>query len=151
MKPIARLVVLASAPLLVAAMWMDKQPSPKPYQAPVLTAPAGAVPVTGREVVSWGDEPQNPLPSGPASLARGSTLFVINCAMCHGSSPAEPGPVGKKLVPAPPGLDRDLVRDRSEAHIYKAVSLGFGRMPPFRDKLTPNERWELVNYLRNRK
>jgi mono/diheme cytochrome c family protein len=43
------------------------------------------------------------------------------------------------------------VRERSDSHIFKAITFGFGRMPPFKDKLTQNERWELVNYLRSRK
>lgn len=150
MKHIAKLVIL-TAPLLMAAMWMDKQPSYKPYQAPVLSPPAGSVPVTGREIVSQDSELINPLPPAKASAARGITLFTINCAICHGQTPAEPGPVGMKLTPPPPGLDRDLVRERSDAHIFKAVTFGFGRMPPFKDKLSPWERWELVNYLRVRK
>jgi mono/diheme cytochrome c family protein len=43
------------------------------------------------------------------------------------------------------------VRDRSDAHIYKAISLGFGRMPPFKGKLTRQERWDVVTFLRSRK
>jgi mono/diheme cytochrome c family protein len=38
-----------------------------------------------------------------------------------------------------------------DAQIFKAVTFGFGRMPPFKDKLEPQERWELVNFLRTRK
>ncbi|OGR30525.1 MAG: menaquinol oxidoreductase [Desulfuromonadaceae bacterium GWB2_53_15] len=148
MKRIARLVVMAVAPLLMAALWMDKQPSYKPYQTPVLVPPAGSVPITGREVVSHDSELKNPFTPNPASLTQGKALFSINCAMCHGQTQAERGPVGKKLNPPPSGLDHDLVRDRSNSHIFKAITFGFGRMPPFKDKLSPRERWELVNYLR---
>jgi mono/diheme cytochrome c family protein len=150
MKRFMTLTIIAAAPLLMAAMWMDKQPSPKPYQAPVLTAPAGSVPVTGKELLSQASNPTNPLTPTPTVLERGKELFRINCAMCHGQTLAERGPVGKKLKPPPPGLDHDLLQNRSDAHLYKAISLGFGRMPPFRDKLSPTERWELVNYLRTR-
>lgn len=151
MKLSARLVILSAAPLLTAALWMDRQPSPKPYQAPVLTAPAGSVPVTGRETLSPDSDPINPHAPTPASLERGRVLFAINCAMCHGHTSPQPGPVGRKFSPPPPGLDPELVRNRSDAHIYKAISLGFGRMPPFKDKLTQLERWELVIFLRTRK
>ena len=41
MKRIARLAILAAAPLLMAALWMDEQPSYKPYEAPVLAPPVG--------------------------------------------------------------------------------------------------------------
>jgi mono/diheme cytochrome c family protein len=152
MKRILNLVILlAVAPLLMAALWMDKQPSYKPYQAPLLAPPVGSVPVSGREIISQDTEPKNPLAPNPASLAKGKALFAINCAMCHGQTSADRGPVGKKFNPPPPGLDHDLVQERSDAHIFKAITFGFGRMPPFRDKLSPSERWDLVNFLRTRK
>jgi len=151
MKRILQVVVLVAAPVLMAAIWMDDQQSYKPYEAPVLSPPASAIPVSGKEIVSWQTDPRNPVAPTEASLSQGKALFDVNCVMCHGQTSAERGPVGKKLSPPPPGLDHDLVQDRSDAHIFKAITLGFGRMPPFQDKLTPQERWSLVNYLRTRK
>jgi mono/diheme cytochrome c family protein len=151
MKLISKLVILAAAPVLMAAIWMDEQQSYKPYEAPVLSPPAGAVPVTGKELVSQESELKNCVASTDESLAQGKTLFDINCAMCHGNTTAERGLVGKKLVPPPPGLDRDMVKGLSDSTIFKAITFGFGRMPAFRDKLSPGERWSLVNYLRTRK
>lgn len=151
MKRIVRLAILASAPLLMAALWMDKQPSYKPYQAPVLAPPVGSVPISGKEIVSQGSEPKNPVPATAASLSQGETLFAINCAMCHGQTSAERGPVGKKLTPTPPGLDHQMMLRLSDSVIFKAITFGFGRMPAFLAKLTPEERWHLVNFLRNRK
>ena len=150
MKQIAKLVVLIVAPILIAAIWMDDQQSYKPYKAPVLAPPAGAVPVTGREIVSQESELKNPMPPTPASVAAGKALFEINCLICHGQTSAERGPVGKKLVPPPPGLDHDMVKGLSDSAIFKAMTFGFGRVPVFRDKLTPQERWNLVNFLRTR-
>jgi mono/diheme cytochrome c family protein len=132
-------------------MWMDRQPSPRPYRVPVLMPPAGSVPISGREVVSQDTELNNPVITTAESLAQGKALFAINCAMCHGQTPAERGPVGKKLIPPPPGLGHDQLQGLSDPVIFKAISLGFGRMPPFQDKLSPNERWILVNFLRTRK
>jgi len=151
MKRFMTLPIIAAAPLLMAALWMDQQPSYKPYQAPLLSPPSDSVPVTGREIVSQGSELKNPITPNQASLALGKELFTINCAMCHGRSSAEPGPVGKKLNPPAPGLEHDLVQNRSDAHIFKAITFGFGRMPTFKDKLSPEERWNLLNFLRTRK
>jgi len=150
MKRSAVLAIMAVVPLLTAATWLDRQPSIKPYQAPVLMPPSGSVPVTGRELVSQDGELKNPVSPNAESVAKGKELFSINCAMCHGLTSAERGPVGKKLVPPPPGLDRDMLQGLSDSAIFKAVTFGFGRMPPFRDKLTPEERWHLVNFLRTR-
>jgi mono/diheme cytochrome c family protein len=151
MTPFSRVIVLAAAPLLMAALWMDDQPSHKAYEAPVLAPPVTAVPVTGKEVIEQQADLLNPSTPTPESLAQGKTLFEINCAMCHGHNSTERGPVGKKLSPPAPGLAQDLLRSRSDSAIFKAITFGFGRMPPFRDRLMPGERWNLVNFLRTRK
>ena len=57
MKRIAKLAVLAATPMLLAALGMDEQPFYKAYEAPVLAPPPGAVPISGREVVSRQAEP----------------------------------------------------------------------------------------------
>jgi mono/diheme cytochrome c family protein len=145
------MAILMAVPLLMAAIYMDEQQSYKPYKAPVISAPAGAVPVTGKEMVSQELEQKNPATASTASLSQGKTLFETNCALCHGETSTERGKVGQKLVPPPPGLDHDMVKGLSDAAIFKAITLGFGRMPPFQDKLTPGERWDLVNFLRARK
>jgi mono/diheme cytochrome c family protein len=151
MKHGSKLIILAAAPLLMAAIWMDDQQTSKPYKAPVLSPPASAVPVSGKEIVSQSSELKNPVAPTAGSLAQGKMLFDINCALCHGSTSTERGPVGKKLVPPPPGLDHDLVKGLDDPTIFKAITFGFGRMPAFKDKLLPRERWDLVNYLRTRK
>ncbi len=150
MNPISKLMILAAVPFLMAAIWLDDQQSYKPYKAPVLAPPAGAVPVTGRETVTQSSELKNPVPPTAESLAAGKTLFETNCLICHGQTSAERGPVGKKLVPPPPGLEPAMVKGLSDSTIFKVITFGFGRMPVFQDKLTPQERWNLVNYLRTR-
>jgi mono/diheme cytochrome c family protein len=151
MKLFSLMLILVCAPFLVAAIWMDDQQSYKPYKAPVLAPPAGAVPITGREVVSQESELKNPVPPTGASIVEGKALFGINCVICHGATSAERGPVGKKLVPPPPALDHNMVQGLTDSTIFKAITFGFGRMPVFQDKLTPQERWNLVNFLRTRK
>ena len=151
MKCYSKLVILMAVPLLMAAIWMDDQQSYKPYKAPVLSPPAGAVPVSGKEIVSQQAELSNPIAPTEASLSQGKALFDINCAMCHGQTSAERGQVGKKLNPPPPGLDSGMVKGLSDPTIFKAITFGFGRMPSFKDKLKPEERWDLTNFLRTRK
>lgn len=147
MKLPAKLIILAFTPLLTASLWMDQQPSYKPYQPPVLTSPAESIPTTGREV---GTPEANPAKATLHSREQGRIHFTINCALCHGETSSKPGSVGQKLDPPPPGLDHSRVRELSDAFIFRVITLGFGRMPPFKDKLSPAERWDIVNYLRAR-
>ncbi len=144
----SRWTLVALAPLLMAAWWMDRQPSYRAYEAPVLAPPGTAVPVSGREVVSWSTDLTNPVPAEESSRQRGEALFQVNCALCHGVGGKGPGPVGLKLVPPAPVLDQARIRALSDGDIYKRITLGFGRMPPFQGKLTSAERWDMVNYLR---
>lgn len=151
MNRISRMTILATAPLLLAALWMDNQPAYKAYETPVPAPPAGSVPMSGRETVSAGADLRNPVSPTTQSLEQEKLLFAINCALCHGETSSRPGPVGSKFKPPPPGLDPELLKQRSDTHIYTAITQGFGRMPRFRDKLTPLERWHLLNFLRSRK
>jgi len=151
MRRVAKIAILAAAPVLMAALWMDEQPSYKPYKAPVLSPPAGSVPVSGKEIISRDAELRNPVTPTAASLAQGKSLFDINCALCHGLTSAKPGRVGQRLKPPPPGLAPEMVQSLSDSDIFKAITFGFGRMPLFQDKLMPHERWDLVNFLRTRK
>lgn len=150
MNPMARIVLLVVAPLLMAALWMDQQPAFKPYQEPILVPPVTAIPFSATEIVSPSAEGKNPVAPTAASLAQGKTLFAIDCALCHGETSDQPGLVGHKLKPPPPGLNPGLLKERSDSQLFKAISNGFGRMPPFKAKLSPQERWHLINYLRTR-
>lgn len=149
-RPRWKALVVLIAPLLMAALWMDTQPTYKPYRSPALPEPVGSVPVTGAEPAEPQADLRNPTPATAASVARGMALFTTNCAMCHGAASAQRGPVGLKLNPPPPGLDPALVQGLSDSVIYNAITFGFGRMPTFRTKLTPAERWDIANYLRTR-
>jgi len=150
MKSIARLILIAATPLMMAAIWMDLQPSFKPYRSPAPATPTGIVPFSGQEAISQEAELHNPVPATAQSLEQGKALFAINCIMCHGQTPAKPGPVGQKLSPPPPALDHTLIQVLSDSLIFKAITSGFGRMPSFRDKLSPRERWDVINFLRTR-
>lgn len=150
MTKTARVIILAAAPLLMASYWMDKQPSYKPYQTPVLTPPATAVPFSAKQIDSSQSGLQNPVSPTNASLSHGKALFDIYCALCHGQTSASPGPVGMKLKPPPPGLDRAVIKERSDSQIFNAIDNGFGRMPPFKGKISLSERRDLVNFLRTR-
>ncbi len=93
----------------------------------------------------------NPIPPNSASLASGEVLYQENCLPCHGSKGAGDGPAGLALNPPPadltihtaPGIHPDI-------RLFNWISDGFQNspMPAFRERLTEEERWHLVNYIR---
>lgn len=128
---------------------MHDQVSLQPQEAPRLSSPAQAVPISGKERLVFGQQLANPQPNSRESRQRGANLYAINCELCHGNKDAHPGPVGKELNPPPPQLRDSHLAAYDVATLYQLMSLGVGRMPPFQQRLTQTERWHLVNYLRS--
>lgn len=140
------LLVLAGTP---GCRDMDDQPAFKAQEGPRLTSPPDSVPVQGKEVFVGGDVLINPYARTDDSVGRGKRIFAINCAMCHGKEGLGDGPVGKKFLPQPANLHEPRVQRLSDADIYKRITFGFGSMPSFKNRIPPDDRWTLVNYLRD--
>jgi mono/diheme cytochrome c family protein len=128
------------------------------------TPPEGTVPVTYGDVpdltalsLAEQDALQNPVARTLASMNRGSELFDRYCATCHGPEGLGDGPIagagigvsgrGPLGMVLPIGGDASLARVFSDGHIYTTISLGRGRMPSY-GRITPEDRWNLVNYIR---
>lgn len=129
---------------------MEKQPSIRPQEAPLLPPP-GAVPRQGREPrmdrVKAGEQLRNPVAPTPASLENGKRLFLIYCALCHGPDAKGGGPVAAKFIP-PPDLTLELFRQRPDGFLYGTIRDGGALMPGQGEALSSRERWDVVNYLR---
>jgi mono/diheme cytochrome c family protein len=91
------------------------------------------------------------VPSTPESRAVGQQLYVRHCASCHGRT-AEGGP-GNDLIPAAPSLVGDQWDHGStDKAIFDNIKNGVApdfNMVPFKEKLTDDEIWNVVNYLRS--
>ncbi len=128
---------------------MHDQVAIQPQEAPRLSAPAEAVPVTGKERLIFGQQQNNPQANSAESRQRGAALYTINCATCHGGKDNYPNQVGGHFNPPPPNLRDGHLAGYDEATLYQMFSLGFGRMPAFQLRLSVEDRWHLVNYLRS--
>ncbi len=128
-------------------MWF--QPSIRPEEAP-RPEPEGSVPLGAEVVYGSRDETEalpNPVPSTPASRARGRTIFLARCSPCHGRDGHGGGPVSKFFPPAP-DLAYVKVRERSDGFIWGTITYGGKAMPSQREGLSAIDRWDLVNYVR---
>jgi mono/diheme cytochrome c family protein len=93
-----------------------------------------------------------PLPSTPKSVAAGAGLFRAHCRGCHGNDAKGNGPE------APPGTKPADLTDgtwghgSTDADIFEVIRTGVGPkfdMKGFRSRLTSEEMWSLVHYLRS--
>ena len=129
---------------------MIKQPSVKPQTAPRVS-PTESVPIQGKEPsvdrIEAGKKLQNPVTSTAVSIENGKRLFNTYCASCHGPEAKGDGPVAKKFIP-PPNLTLEVFRKRPDGFIYETIRSGGPLMPSQGEALLPQERWEIVNYLR---
>jgi putative copper resistance protein D len=88
-------------------------------------------------------------PYAAPSIARGAPLYAENCAMCHGATGRGDGPLAGKLPIRPADLTEAHLFAHKVGEIFWWVSYGRdnGVMPGFADKLNPDERWDLINFL----
>lgn len=94
-------------------------------------------------------EMNNPVPQSAEALKRGAVLYEKNCTTCHGKKGKGDGPAARYMDKKPadissPGLGSRL----KDGEIYWKISEGAKPMPPFEKKLTENERWVLVHYVK---
>ena len=92
----------------------------------------------------------NPVQRTPESVSAGATIFADTCAPCHGATGGGDGPLAGTL-PQPPVNFRVHVPFHPDGTLYAWITQGIAgtAMQAFSDQLTDQERWDLVNFLRD--
>ena len=94
---------------------------------------------------------ENPLKADPLSAYNGERIFSANCSPCHGRW--EGGAYMPSSLPvAIPSMDltTQRYRDMTDGWIYMTIHFGSMStlMPAHGWKFSPEEHWDLVNYIR---
>jgi mono/diheme cytochrome c family protein len=134
---LAALIILAAA-LLAACNTPAPLPN-APTAIPTLvpaTMPAPAAP----EAAAGGSVAVS-LPAAMPDAPAGEAVYAAKCAGCHGEDGTG------KVENARDFTDVDYMRAAVPANFFKTVSEGQGSMPPFKDELSEEERWNVVYYL----
>jgi mono/diheme cytochrome c family protein len=89
-------------------------------------------------------------PSEPPDLTSGAAIYAQHCTACHGAVGAGDGPlVLNGQVPAPVSFqDEDHVRQINPKEWFRTITNGRieNLMPPWKDALTEQERWDVALY-----
>ena len=124
----------------------------EPGSIPVVGGETLPTPITEAEQDAAKDDAVsilNPVPSTTESLALGKSLYEITCLVCHGESGAGYGPVVLKFVTkAPVDLNEDYTQDQADGQLFFTITRGRALMPYYRDALNIEERWHVVNYVK---
>lgn len=141
--------------------FMHEAPFLDPYEAPRDPPPLSvplespgerwepAVERTEAALVAWGDTLTNPLAMDEPTLMAGAYTFQTYCAVCHGVTAEGNGPlVGAGKLPFATNLMLPATAARSDGYIYAITRIGRGLMPSYQ-RITPSERWAVVNYIRH--
>lgn len=142
---------------------MMNQPSIKPQEGVMAPFPLRSIPVQGIPTMVKNREEAksmvNPFPVTTASLKEGKFLFKIYCGACHGNTGAANAPVTAKIGAI--SLVDDYVQGNlTEGWLFGTITFGSYVMPAYgkpsgRDDLrgsndlSVEERWHVVNYIKN--
>lgn len=125
-----------------------------------------SVPVNGNVPYYYKDTPEerlrataeiiaNPFPITAKGLEKGKELYNIYCGICHGEKAdgqgylvSESNPNAK--YPAQPAnfLDSAFVNSNN-GRFYHAIMYGLNTMGAYADKLSYEERWQVIHYIRS--
>jgi copper resistance protein D len=90
------------------------------------------------------------VPYNALSIANGLELYHEHCAVCHGEEGYGDGPAAAGLRPRPADLTAKHTADHTAGDIFWWLTHGMKgtAMPGFQDRLSEEERWDLINVVR---
>ena len=91
-------------------------------------------------------------PYAAPSVFRGGALYTENCALCHGATGRGDGPAAGSQPIRPADLTAPHLFAHSPGDLFWWIGRGMdeGVMPRFADELNPNQRWDVINFIRAR-
>ena len=94
------------------------------------------------------DNVNNPYKGIEKATLEGKKLYTQFCAICHGNKGKGDGLAGMALKPRPTNFKKDAVQKQSDGAIYYKMTQGKAPMAAYKETLTDQQRWQLVNYIR---
>lgn len=143
---------------IFATMYRGLAVQPYKWTTPRLPV-AGTVPVSGNEAptiitnrpedLARINAQRNPVQVTALSLERGRQRYDIYCLPCHGAAGDGQGPVPTGTnIPWVPSLLTPIARGHTDGMLYAIIRHGRGLMPAYGDRLRGEDRWHVVNYVR---
>lgn len=95
-------------------------------------------------------EKKNPLTYSEANITAAKEIYSDKCANCHGDKGMGDGSDAMMYDPPPADLtDAAKMKKLTDGEIYYQITEGRKPMPSFKKKLTDEQRWQLVLFVRS--
>jgi len=91
---------------------------------------------------------KNPVAKGDASNKAGMALYNKNCASCHGKVGLGDGVKARTLKDHPGDFSVAAYQDQTDGEHFYKTKMGRGEMPKYEGKLSDDDIWNVVNYMR---
>jgi mono/diheme cytochrome c family protein len=91
---------------------------------------------------------KNPVASDETSNKAGMALYNKNCASCHGKTGMGDGVKARMLKDFPGDFSVAAYQNQTDGEHFYKTKFGRGEMPKYEGKLTDDEIWNTVNYMR---
>lgn len=91
---------------------------------------------------------KNPVAVNQSSLAAGQKIYGKRCIGCHGKTGNGDGPDAVDLGIHPAKLSNPEMREETDGALFWKITAGKKPMPSYSTRLSPTDRWNVINYLR---
>lgn len=91
---------------------------------------------------------QPPFSTGTKVINSGRAIYEERCADCHGKSGKGNGPSAADLEKPPTNFRTGKCQSQTDGELYWKITEGHKPMPSYKKKLSEEQRWQLVHYLR---
>ena len=92
---------------------------------------------------------KNPVPVSESSLVTGQKVYVKRCVACHGKTGNGDGPDAADLGIHPAKLSDPVIQGETDGALFWKITVGKKPMPNYGSRLSPADRWNVINYLRS--
>lgn len=135
MRTFKKIFVSSSVAVLglsLIAMNLNAQNTPKPWD----------VPANFKTM-------KNPIAQSDASTKAGLALYNKNCASCHGKTGLGDGVKARALQTFPGDFSGAAFQNQTDGEHFYKTKTGRGEMPKYEGKLSDDDIWNIVNYMRS--
>jgi mono/diheme cytochrome c family protein len=94
---------------------------------------------------------KNAVAKSDASTKAGLAVYSKNCSSCHGKTGLGDGVKARALKNFPGDFSKAEFQNQADGDIFYKTKTGRDEMPKYEGKLTDDDIWNTVNYLRTLK